>query len=58
MNISFFSINSYELFKIIHVHEFIKISDEFSNRSTSNTLGIEALYQIATLPETERTKEH
>ncbi|ULG73182.1 DUF3102 domain-containing protein [Macrococcus brunensis] len=38
--------------------KFIKISDEFSNRSTSNSLGVEALYQIATLPEPERTKEH
>lgn len=38
--------------------KFIKVSNEFQNRSTSNTLGVEALYQIATLPETERTKEH
>lgn len=38
--------------------KFIKVSDEFSNRSTSNTLGVEALYQIATLPEQERTIEH
>lgn len=40
--------------------KFIKVSDDFSNRSTSNTLGLEALYQIATLPEPEpeRTKEH
>lgn len=38
--------------------KFIKVSDEFQNRSTSNTLGVEALYQIATLPEPERTKEH
>ncbi|MDW4448470.1 DUF3102 domain-containing protein [Staphylococcus saprophyticus] len=38
--------------------KFIKVSNEFSNRSTSNTLGVEALYQIATLPEQERTREH
>lgn len=38
--------------------KFIKVSNEFSNRSTSNTLGVEALYQIATLPESERTIEH
>ncbi|WP_341275975.1 DUF3102 domain-containing protein [Staphylococcus agnetis] len=38
--------------------KFIKVSDEFQERSTSNTLGVEALYQIATLPEPERTKEH
>ncbi len=38
--------------------KFIKVSNEFSNRSTSNTLGVEALYQIATLPELERKKEH
>lgn len=38
--------------------KFIKVFTEFQNRSTSNTLGVEALYQIATLPEPERTKEH
>ncbi|MBO0386232.1 MULTISPECIES: DUF3102 domain-containing protein [unclassified Staphylococcus] len=38
--------------------KFIKVSDEFQERSMSNTLGVEALYQIATLPEPERTKEH
>ncbi|HHW6833453.1 TPA: DUF3102 domain-containing protein [Staphylococcus aureus] len=38
--------------------KFIKVSDEFQECSTSNTLGVEALYQIATLPEPERTKEH
>ncbi|EOD3951081.1 TPA: DUF3102 domain-containing protein [Staphylococcus aureus] len=38
--------------------KFIKVFNEFQNRSTSNTLGVEALYQIATLPEPERTKEH
>ncbi|MCS5351574.1 DUF3102 domain-containing protein [Staphylococcus aureus] len=36
----------------------IKVPNEFQNRSTSNTLGVEALYQIATLPEPEHTKEH
>lgn len=38
--------------------KFIKVSNEFQERSMSNTLGVEALYQIATLPEPERTKEH
>lgn len=39
--------------KFITVYE--KLS---SNGSTSNQLGVEALYQIATLPEPERTKQH
>lgn len=38
--------------------KFIKVSNEFQNRSMSNTLGVEALYQIATLPEPERIREH
>lgn len=38
--------------------KFIKVSDEFQERSMSNTLGVEALYQIATLPEPECSKEH
>ncbi|MBE5674600.1 DUF3102 domain-containing protein [Staphylococcus sp. SS35] len=38
--------------------KFIKVSNEFQNRLTSNALGVEALYQIATLPEPEHTKEH
>lgn len=38
--------------------KFVKVFDENLNRSTSNTLGLEALYQISTLPELERTKEH
>lgn len=38
--------------------KFVKVFDENLNRSTSNTLGLEALYQISTLPEPERTKEH
>ncbi|HCX3545794.1 TPA: DUF3102 domain-containing protein [Staphylococcus aureus] len=38
--------------------KFIKVSDEFKECSMSNTLGVEALYQIATLPKPERTKEH
>ncbi|WP_247965319.1 DUF3102 domain-containing protein [Lactiplantibacillus plantarum] len=38
--------------------KFIKISESFPNRSTSNDLGVEALYQIATLPEEERQKLH
>lgn len=38
--------------------KFIKVSDEFSNDSPVNHLGIRALYQIATIPEEERNKEH
>lgn len=38
--------------------KFIKVSESFPNRSTSNDLGVEALYQIATLPEEEREKLH
>ena len=38
--------------------KFIKVSQEFSNRSPENDLGMQALYEIATLPEPERTKEH
>ena len=39
-------------------YKFIKISEEFSNDSTYSHLGPSVLYQIATLPEPERTKEH
>ncbi|MFO3691406.1 DUF3102 domain-containing protein [Staphylococcus felis] len=38
--------------------KFIKIANEFQDDWTSNHLGVDALYQIATLPELERTKEH
>lgn len=38
--------------------KFIKIANEFANDWTSNHLGVDVLYQIATLPESERTKEH
>lgn len=38
--------------------KFIKIANEFRNDWTSNHLGVDALYQIATLPDEERTKEH
>ncbi|WP_454910003.1 DUF3102 domain-containing protein [Staphylococcus saprophyticus] len=38
--------------------KFIKVSDEFSNGSLTNHLGVNVLYEIATLPEGERTKEH
>lgn len=37
----------------------MQISKELSSNSSHvNNLGIRALYQIATLPETERTKEY
>ncbi|WP_419790713.1 DUF3102 domain-containing protein [Staphylococcus chromogenes] len=38
--------------------KFIKVSDEFSNGSLTNHLGVNVLYEIATLPVEERTKEH
>ena len=40
--------------------KYIKVFDEFdnSNFATLRNIGISALHEIATLPETERTKEH
>ncbi|MCH4390383.1 DUF3102 domain-containing protein [Staphylococcus haemolyticus] len=38
--------------------KFIKVSEEFSNRSPGNDLGLTVLYQLATLPEEERNKIH
>lgn len=40
-------------------NRFIKVSEEFqSNMTTSSQIGLSVLYEIATLPEPERTKEH
>ncbi|HHR7231456.1 DUF3102 domain-containing protein [Staphylococcus hyicus] len=39
-------------------HKFIKVSEEFSNVATLQQIGINVLYEISTLPEPERTKEH
>ncbi|HCV6748714.1 TPA: DUF3102 domain-containing protein [Staphylococcus aureus] len=41
-------------------HRFMKVSEEYedSNLTTSLNLGLNVLYQIATIPEPERTKEH
>ncbi|WP_449257579.1 hypothetical protein [Corticicoccus populi] len=39
-------------------HACVMKLDENLNRSTSNNIGLEALYQIATLPEPERTKKY
>lgn len=39
-------------------HKFIKVSEEFSNVAMSQQIGINVLYEISTLPEPERTKEH
>ncbi|HEH2459976.1 DUF3102 domain-containing protein [Staphylococcus argenteus] len=41
-------------------HRFMKVSEEYegSNLTTSLNLGLNVLYQIATLPEPERSKEH
>ncbi|OLN92949.1 hypothetical protein BMJ13_08120 [Staphylococcus saprophyticus] len=38
--------------------KFIKVSEEFSNDSTWNQIGLSAMYMIATLPEEERHTEH
>lgn len=38
--------------------KFIKVSEEFSDDSTWNQMGLSAMYMIATLPEEERTVEH
>lgn len=37
--------------------KFIKVSDEFSNDSPVNHLGIKALYSLATIPEEQREEE-
>lgn len=41
-------------------HRFMKVSQEYekSNLTMSLNLGLNVLYQIAILPEEERTKEH
>ena len=39
-------------------HQFIKVSEEFSNDSPASQLGLSVLYEIATLPDEERNKEH
>ena len=36
--------------------KFITVSERVGNRSTSNTLGLDALYLIATMPEEQREK--
>ena len=42
-----------------NARKFIKVFEELSgNRSTSNEIGLEALYQIATLPPEERNVPH
>ncbi|PNZ10958.1 hypothetical protein CD113_09255 [Staphylococcus simiae] len=38
--------------------KFIKVSEEFSDDSTWNQIGLSAMYMIATLPEEDREKEH
>lgn len=39
-------------------NQMMKVAKEIPNYGTSNKLGLNALYLIATLPEEERTKEH
>src|SRR5690625_1029931 len=42
-----------------NARKFMKVAEELtSNRSTSNDIGLEALYQIATLPPEQREAEH
>ena len=38
--------------------KFMRIANEFPNVQSTEQLGVEALYLIATLPEEEREKEH
>lgn len=39
-------------------NKFMKIADEVPNYATSHNLGMQALYEVATLPEEEREKLH
>ena len=40
-------------------NRFIKVSEEFqTNMTMSSQIGLNAIYEISTLPEQERTKEH
>lgn len=41
-----------------YANKHIKVFEEFNNKSTSTSLPFNSLYEIATLPEPERTKEH
>lgn len=41
-----------------YANKHIKVFEEFNNKSTSTSLPFNSLYEIATLPELERTKEH
>lgn len=41
-----------------YANKHIKVFEEFDNKSTSTSLPFNSLYEIATLPEPERTKEH
>lgn len=41
-----------------YANKHIKVFEEFNGSTSTQTLGINALYEIATLPEPERTKEH
>lgn len=41
-----------------YANKHIKVFEEFDNKSTSTSLPFNSLYEIATLPEEERTKEH
>ncbi|RIN81087.1 DUF3102 domain-containing protein [Staphylococcus simulans] len=41
-----------------YANKHIKVFEEFNGSTSTQTLGINALYEIATLPEPERIKEH
>lgn len=41
-----------------YANKHIKVFEEFNGSTSTQTLGINALYEIATLPEPERTKKH
>ena len=41
-----------------YANKHIKVFEEFADKSTSTRLPFNSLYEIATLPEPERTKEH
>ena len=41
-----------------YANKHIRVFEEFNGSMSTQTLGINALYEISTLPEPERTKEH
>lgn len=41
-----------------YANRYIKVFDEFKNSNQYTSIGLNKLYQIATLPKEEREKEH